>query len=239
MRQHVHGRYRDRVHLVALVDEAIKVSRDPFRVRGLTQDVLDGVRLRAVPVDVEDCCQLRHDGADEEHVHVHEIAGSAACEVLVAYIASPHHCERAVRDEQLVVHAMIHTPEVGERSDILARYALSGAAKRIEEAHLDIRERRQALKHRIRACGVEVVDQQPHAHPAKRGVTQASHEQPSAAIVLDEVVLDVERGLRPPDQLDARIQRVQTERHEPEAGQRRLAHGRGGDPDQRTVGRFR
>ena len=108
-----------------------------------------------------------------------KLLDGASRKVFVGDVAASHHGDRAVRDEQLVVHAMVEPPEVGERGDKPGRQALPRAAKRIEQAHLDVRKRRQTRKHRVGARGVEIVDEQPHAHAAQRGVAQASHEQPA------------------------------------------------------------
>ena len=69
----------------------------------------------------------------------------------------------------------------------------SRAAKRIEQPHLHVRERGQATKHRVAARRVEVVHQQPHAYAARRRVAQLAHQQAARAIVLNQVILDVER----------------------------------------------
>jgi hypothetical protein len=65
-------------------------------------------------------------------------------------------------------------------------------SKRIEQAYLHVRERRQTAKHRVATCRVTVIHQQPHSHAAQCGVTQVTHQQAAGAIVLDQVVLNVE-----------------------------------------------
>ena len=97
---------------------------------------------------------------------------------------------------------MVEPSEVRQRGGESARDALPRATERVEQAHLDVGKRRQALKDRIRARGVEIVDQEPHPDAAQRSVAKAPHEQPAGAVVLDQIVLNVERGLRPADQLD-------------------------------------
>jgi hypothetical protein len=117
------------------------------------------------------------------------------------------------------VHAVVEPPDVAERCHKPARNALPRAAERVEQPHLDMLERREAREHRIGTGRVEIVDEQPHAHPAQRGIAQAAHEKTPGAIVLDQVVLHVERRPRAPDELDARVERVGPERHEPESAQ--------------------
>ena len=72
--------------------------------------------------------------------------------------------------------------------------------------------------------GVQVVDQQAHADAAHAGVAQRAQHVAAGPVVVDLVVLDVERALRAARELDPRGERVLARRHEPEAGQ--LAVGR-------------
>ena len=132
--------------------------------RRRTDDRLRRIRLRAVPIPVEDGRELIDHLADKQDVHVHEIAGDTPGKILVGDVAPSHHGERAVRNEQLVVHPVVQTPDVAKRCGKSARDALPGAAKRIEEPHLDVGKRRQAAEHRVGARRVEVVDQQAHPH---------------------------------------------------------------------------
>jgi hypothetical protein len=52
-----------------------------------------------------------------------------------------------------------------------------------------------------------------------RPVPQAAHEQPSSAIVLDQVVLNVERLSRSVNQFDSGIERVVAACHESETAE--------------------
>ena len=206
----VERRHVDRHHLLAIVDQVVEAASRRVEVRRLPEDGLHGIGLRAVPVNVEDAGELANDGTHHEYVHVDEIARRAAREVFVGDIAPAHDSEHAIGDEQLVVHPVIEPPEIGDRRSVFADDALSRAAKWVEQAHLDVRERRQAAKHRVPAHGVEIVHQQTHSHAAQRGIAQVAHEQPASAIVLDQVVLDVEGVARPAGQLDPGIERVET-----------------------------
>ena len=129
------------------------------------------------------------------------------------------------------MHPVVQACEIGERRQVFANGALSCAAKRIEQAYLHIRERRQAAKHRVATCRVKVVHQQPHPHAAQCRVTQVAHQQAAGAIVLDQVVLDVERVAGPADKLDPGIERVETIRQKPKPRQRRFGAGVLRDPD--------
>ena len=90
------------------------------------------------------------------------------------------------------MHPVIEPPEIGNRCNVSANDALSCAAKRIEQAYFHVRERRQAAKHRVAACRVKVVHQQPNSHAAQCGVTQVAHQEAARAIVLNQIILDVE-----------------------------------------------
>ena len=190
----------------------------------------------AVPVAVEDLRHVLHDGAHHEGVHVDEVRLGAAQEVLVGDVAAADHRHHAVGDEHLVVHAVVEAAEVEERRRVAAGDAFrAGAAERIEQAHLDVRERRQAAQQRVRLGGVEVVDEQAQAHATHRGVAQRRHQQPPGRVVLELVVLHVERDARPLRQLQARVEREGAEGHQPHA---RLVGCRQGDArhlDERAV----
>ena len=234
--EHVHRRHRDRAHLLALVDQLVEAIPRLVEVGRLAKDGLDGIRLPTVPVDVEDPGKLLHDVADQEHIHVHKVTGHASRKIFIGDVTASHHDERAICDEQLVVHPVVEAPNIGQGCSISARNTLPRATERVEQAHLDVGKRRQALKHRIRARGVEIVDQEPHPDAALRSVAKAPHEQPAGTIVLDQIVLNVERGLRPADQLDSRVQCIGTERHEPECAQGRVGSGFPGDAGEWAIG---
>jgi hypothetical protein len=86
--QHVGRRRRNRRHLLSVVDEMIELALQNEGVFRLEDDGLDGIGFLAVPVRVEDGAQSRHHAADDEHVHVDEIARRAAGEILVRDVAS-------------------------------------------------------------------------------------------------------------------------------------------------------
>ena len=66
-----------------------------------------------------------------------------AQEVLVGDVATAGHRHHAVGDEELVVHAVVEPAEVEDRRRVAAAdAAAAGAAERVEEADLDVRERR-------------------------------------------------------------------------------------------------
>ena len=168
-----------------------------FAVCGSAEDGFHRIDLRAVPVNVEDAGELTNDRTHDEYVHVDEIGRRAAREVFICDVAPPHDGDCAIGDIELVVHPVIEPCEIADRRDVFAGDALSCAAKRIEQAYLDVRKRRESAKHRIATCRVKVVHQQSHSHAAQCGVTQVAHQQAAGAIVLNQIVLDVERVREP------------------------------------------
>ena len=60
----------------------------------------------------------------------------------------------------------------------------------------------------IAADRVQIVDDQPHPHAAHCGVAQVAQQQVPGLVVVDLVVLDVERVRRPLGELDARVERI-------------------------------
>ena len=229
--EHILGWNCDRHHLFAVVDEMVEVFSRLVRVRQFAEDDVDRIGLATVPVCVEDGGKLRHDGTDDQDVHVDEVARRASRKVFVGDVPAAHDGNRTVRDEELVVHPVVEPPEFPKRRRVSTRHALARTAKRIEEAHLDVGKGRQPAKHRVSAHGVQIVDQQPHAHAAQRRVAQVAHQEATGAIVLDQVVLDVERVAGPADKLDPGIERVETIRQKPKPRQRRFGAGVLRDPD--------
>jgi hypothetical protein len=83
---------------------------------------------------------------------------------------------------------------------------------------------------------VEVVDEESDPDAAHARVAQGLHEQPPGRVVLEDVVLHVERRRRALGELDPRVERVGAERQQANAGLlgRRRRDLR--DLDQRAVG---
>ena len=233
----VDRRQFERHHLLAIVDQAVEALSQRFAVVARTEHGLHRVHLRTVPIGIENSAELRNDGAYHKGVHVHEILRCAAHEIFVGDVAASCDDHGSIRDEQLVVHAMIEPAELANRRGVFAGNALPGAAERIEQADLDVRKRRQPAEHRIAADRVKVVHQQTHAHAAQCGVSQIAHQQAAGAVVLNQVVLDVERVPCPARKLDPRVERVDAERHQSKSRQLRRRARVPRDPDQRALGR--
>ena len=177
------------------------------------------IDVRAVPVGVEDVRELRNDGADDQRVHVDEIVGRAAHEVLVGDVAATGDDDHAVGDEELVVHPVVEALEVEQRRGELGQEPAAPAAERVEQPHLDVRERGEPDEQRVAAGRVEIVDEQAHAHAALRGVAHIAQQQVPGLVVVDMVVLQVERPRGAPGEFDPRVERIRAQWQQPEAGQ--------------------
>ena len=165
------------------------------------------------------------DAADEQDVHVHEVARTPRAKYSSAMLRPPITAIAPSAMKSLLCIRWLSRSNSDERDGKPRHHALPRAAKRIEQPHLDVRKRCQTCKQRIGARRIQIVDEQPHPHTAQRGIPKAAHEQPAAAIVLNQVVLNVERRSRPLDELDSRVERIQAERHEPEPARRWLRDG--------------
>ena len=182
------------------------------------RDRMNGVDRVAVPVTIKRALQRPEHEADREGIDVDEVLCRTAQVIFIRHIAPADHRHRAVGDEQLVVHAMVDPPPLAHRGKEAPDLpAFAGAAERIEDAHLDVLVRGEGEEHFVLTlAGVEVVDQQPHAHTPIGGVAQRA-QQPAAGFVhLEVVVLNVERHLGAARQLHPCVERKRAQRHEPE-----------------------
>ncbi|MCY1505275.1 hypothetical protein D9M68_394780 [compost metagenome] len=161
----------------------------------------------AVPVGVEDPGRLRHHRAGQQQLEVDEVGALAAQEVLVREVAPAGDGHGAVGDEQLVVHAVVEPPEIAEELQPAQRRVIARVHERVEQPHLRVRLGGQPEQQAVHAGGVEVVEQQPHAHPAPGGVAQFAQQQAAGLVVAELVGLHVERGLGAADELQPRIER--------------------------------
>lgn len=77
----------------------------------------------------------------------------------------------------------------------------------VEQSHLGIGLGGQPEQQAVHAGGVEVVEQQAHAHAAPGGVAQFAQQQAAGLVVAELVGLHVERGPGAADELQPRIER--------------------------------
>ena len=71
----------------------------------------------------------------------------------------------------------------------------SSAGKRIEDPHLDVGMLAQMHEAPVLARGVQIVDQHSHPHAAIRGTAHVLQQDPRGLILVNDVVLNVERPL--------------------------------------------
>jgi hypothetical protein len=235
--EEVGRRQLDRLHRRLRRDRVVERLRACRLVAERLSDRLDRVDDLAVPVAVEDRRHRAHDGAHDEGVDVDEVGVVRAQEVLVGDVAPARDRHHAVGDEHLVVHAVVQPPEVEDRRRVAAAgTGRAVAAEGIEEAHLDVRERRQPAQQRVGVRGVEVVDEQADANAALARVAQRRQQQPAGRVVLELVVLDVERRRRALRKLQSRVERIRAERQQANAGLLGRGRRRRGDLDERAFG---
>ena len=114
---------------------------------------------------------------------------------------------RALDDEQLVVHAAVQAPEVARHVHPTANAAAACPGEGVEQTHLRTVVCRHAEQQPVHARGVEVIDQQAHAHAALRGVAQLAQHLAAYGVVGQLIDLEVDRGPGQADQAQAGIER--------------------------------
>ena len=155
---------------------------------------LHRVGQRVVPVLVEAGRHLRHHRANGQDVHVDEVAAVGGAEVGVAQVAPAGDAPGVVGDVQLVVHAVLHAPEVVQRAHGAHHGGAAPARQRVVHAHLHAGQKSHAHHQRVLAGGVEVIQQDAHAHAALGGQAHFLQQARGALVAVDGVVLDVQRA---------------------------------------------
>jgi hypothetical protein len=64
-----------------------------------------------------------------------------------------------------------------------------------------------AVQQVLDRCTAEIIEQQPHRHPARGRRGQFIEQQPAGDIVAPDIILDVDASLRAPHQREAHRQR--------------------------------
>ena len=190
---------------------------------------LHRVGERVVPVAVERGRQRAHHRAGSQHIEVDEVARRAAQEVGVAEVAAAGDRDRVVGHQHLAVHAAVDARQLGERGQHARDGREASGRQGVVEPHLDPRHARERQQQWLLARGVEVVDQQPHAHAALgRGGAHALQQGTRRIIAAHEVVLQVQRALGAVDQRGQRVEGFGAVDQRPQAGalrvRRRLLH---------------
>ena len=184
---------------------------------GLADDGQDRPGERAVPVAVERRRQVGHHLPGRQDIHVDEVGLAVLHEVFVGDVAPAIDSHRVVGHEQLVVHAVVVELELARRQQQPQHRHPAPQRHRVEQAHLDVRNGRQAEQQVIDLDGEEVVHQQTNAHAAQRRVTKFPHQRAAGIVAMDVVVLQVQRLLGPTRQCDACLEGKRAIRQQPKA----------------------
>ncbi len=174
---------------------------------GVAHDVAQRIGALVVPVGVERLHHLGHERPERQHVHVGEGDIGGRVEVFVADVATAKDRRLTIGDERLDVHAAVEAIEVGRQVPHACQAAIP---VRVEQPHLDVVERIELRKHRIEPAAVVVVEQQAHAHAARRRSDQLLDQPLPGAIGAPDVALDVEAAIGALDHPGARSEGRET-----------------------------
>ena len=146
----------------------------------------------------------------DEDVAVAEVVGRVPVVIVVLVVAAAGDAHQPVHHHQLVVHALVEPAPATSGRQRVHRVADPRAAQhRVVEAHLEIRvragQRRQGVDAPQRG---QLVDQQPHLHPAPRRDQQLVEDQMAGVVLVEDVGLDIDAAGGAADQIQTRQQRV-------------------------------
>src|SRR6185312_11008558 len=151
-------------------------------------------------------------------VEVAEVGVVARIEIRIADIAPADDRHVAIGDERLVMHAAVEPVRVEQELGGLGQHRRLLGGERIEQAHFDVRVGIQRIEQVDRIACIDVVHQQAHAHAAVRRGQQPLRHQPPGRVVVEDVVLQVQRMLRVVGQRHAAHQRIGAAHEQAEAG---------------------
>ena len=190
--------------------------------RRLRVQRLDRHRRAGVPEIVEDRAGVGHRRAEQEHVEVAEVHAASGVEVFVADVAAADQRDPAVDDPRLVVHAVVDAEETLHHFQQAPHAA--AVAERVVQPHLDVRVRVQRQQRRVEPLGIDVVEQQAHAHATLGRGVHLARQQVADQVVVPHVVLQVQAAPGQACRGGARGERVQAVGQQ---GRRGLAGVRG------------
>ncbi len=93
------------------------------------------------------------------------------------------------------------------------------AGKWIEYPDIDVRVLLQVHEAPVLARGVEVVDEHAHAHAAIRGAAHVLQQNSRGLVLVNDVVLNVERALGAVGERDQAVEGLLSRGEQPDAGQ--------------------
>ncbi len=167
-----------------------RVDHDRKPPRPLRVEAMDRPGGLAVPVGFEDGRGLIDALAQQKHVEIAKI-GIGGVEIGVADVAAADDGQPAVGDPRLGVHAARHGEHPRHQFETAEQAAVAHAA-RVEQAKLDVRMAVQRQVDPVARLRVDVVDQHPDADAALRRRQHLAHQQPAGAVVVPEVIHEVE-----------------------------------------------
>ena len=103
----------------------------------------------------------------------------------------------------------------------------------VEEPHFGRPGGREPRQPGLERAGVQVVEQEPHPHAARRGALELEQEAAAGGVVADQVDLHVDRPLGGADEGDPRAQRLRAVDEPAEAGPAASVGGRGAAGERR------
>ena len=115
-------------------------------------------------------------------------------EILVSNVAAAGDAQLVVGDENLVVHAAVEADVFAQRLPAFHEKIGAAGVEGIEQPHLDVGVGIRGGEPKLLVGGVDVVDQQAHAHPAFGGGQQRSGDQLAGGVVVEQVILHVQRA---------------------------------------------
>ena len=129
-------------------------------------------------------------------------------EIRVADVASADDRHRVVDDERFVVHAPVEARSVDDELADLGQHRRVARVERIEQPHFDVRMRIERIEHVLGVAGIEIVDEQAHAHAAIGGGEQSLRDQLAGRIGVEDVILQIDRLRRFVGEHDAAHHRI-------------------------------
>jgi hypothetical protein len=140
-------------------------------------------------------------------------------EIFVADVAAAGDGQFVVGHEQLVVHAMVDSRNIRDRGEDAAPDGGPTAGKGIEDPHLDVGVMAEMQEAPVLAGRIEVIHQHPHAYPPVRSLAHVLEQGARGFVLMDDVVLDVERAFGVVGERDQAVERLFAGRQQSDARQ--------------------
>jgi hypothetical protein len=103
---------------------------------------------------------------------------------------------------------MVDAAELMQRGQKAPAGGAGARRQRVEQAQLHVWLRCELAQQRVLAGGVEVVQQQAHAHAPGSGIAQLAQKAQTDVVAVQLVVLRVDRAHRTAGQSDAGVERI-------------------------------